>query len=113
MPHQPFKWCSVRINILILLFSSSQGEGLPLLAEEKADIEELLPATTSQEDKETVFSILGQAICRPTEIQVNSQCLNTIQHTNHLILNLSSNNHNLKKNLLSSEQHTKDEVILK
>nr|XP_046270775.1 serine/threonine-protein kinase SMG1 isoform X2 [Scatophagus argus] len=49
--------------------NASQGEGLPLLPGEKKEIEELLPATTSEEDKETIFSILGQAMCRPTGIQ--------------------------------------------
>lgn len=48
----------------------SQGEGLPLLPGEKKDIEDLLPAATSEEDKETIFSILGQAMCRPAGIQV-------------------------------------------
>lgn len=52
-------------------FLSSQGEGLPLLQEEKNEIEALLPPTTSEEDKEKIFSILGQALCRPTGIQVN------------------------------------------
>uniref|UniRef100_A0A4W6DZP7 non-specific serine/threonine protein kinase n=1 Tax=Lates calcarifer TaxID=8187 RepID=A0A4W6DZP7_LATCA len=50
--------------------NASQGEGLPLLPGEKKEIEELLPATTSEEDKDTIFSILGQAMCRPTGIQV-------------------------------------------
>lgn len=49
--------------------NASQGEGLPLLPGEKEDIEELLPGSTSEEDKETIFSILGQAMCRPTGIQ--------------------------------------------
>ncbi|XP_077940467.1 serine/threonine-protein kinase SMG1 isoform X6 [Gasterosteus aculeatus] len=49
--------------------NASQGEGLPLLSGEKKEIEELLPATTSEEDKDTIFSILGQAMCRPTGIQ--------------------------------------------
>lgn len=55
---------------LVYFLVFSQGEGLPLLPGEKKDIEELLPATTSEEDKETIFSILGQAMCRPTGIQV-------------------------------------------
>lgn len=49
---------------------SSQGEGVPLLPGEKKEIEELLPSGTSDEDKETIFSILGQAMCRPAGIQV-------------------------------------------
>ncbi|XP_077590470.1 serine/threonine-protein kinase SMG1 [Stigmatopora nigra] len=55
--------------------NASQGEGLPLLLGEKKDIEELLPVTTSQEDKETIFSILGQAMCRPTGIQDEDMAL--------------------------------------
>ncbi|XP_061604634.1 serine/threonine-protein kinase SMG1 [Phyllopteryx taeniolatus] len=55
--------------------NASQGEGLPLLSGEKKDIEELLPATTSEEDKETIFSILGQAMCRPTGIQDEDMAL--------------------------------------
>ncbi|XP_067343536.1 serine/threonine-protein kinase SMG1 isoform X2 [Channa argus] len=55
--------------------NASQGEGLPLLSGEKKEIEELLPATTSEEDKETIFSILGQAMCRPTGIQDEDMAL--------------------------------------
>ncbi|XP_028267220.1 serine/threonine-protein kinase SMG1 isoform X1 [Parambassis ranga] len=55
--------------------NASQGEGLPLLPGEKKDIEELLPTTTSEEDKETIFSILGQAMCRPTGIQDEDMAL--------------------------------------
>ncbi|XP_038156782.1 serine/threonine-protein kinase SMG1 [Cyprinodon tularosa] len=55
--------------------NASQGEGLPLLPEEKKDIEDLLPASTSEEDKETIFSILGQAMCRPTGIQDEDMAL--------------------------------------
>uniref|UniRef100_A0A665V5R4 non-specific serine/threonine protein kinase n=1 Tax=Echeneis naucrates TaxID=173247 RepID=A0A665V5R4_ECHNA len=55
--------------------NASQGEGLPLLLGEKKEIEELLPTTTSEEDKETIFSILGQAICRPTGIQDEDMAL--------------------------------------
>lgn len=61
---QPW-WCDVAFAL------HSQGEGLPLLPAEKREVEELLPETTSEEDKETIFSILGQAMCRPTGIQVN------------------------------------------
>ncbi|KAL0992596.1 hypothetical protein UPYG_G00095530 [Umbra pygmaea] len=49
--------------------NASQGEGVPLLPGEKKEIEELLPECTSDEDKETIFSILGQAMCRPAGIQ--------------------------------------------
>ncbi|XP_016399751.1 LOW QUALITY PROTEIN: serine/threonine-protein kinase SMG1-like [Sinocyclocheilus rhinocerous] len=50
--------------------NASQGEGVPLLLGEKKEIEDLLPAGTSDEDKETIFGILGQAMCRPAGIQV-------------------------------------------
>ncbi|KAK7938455.1 hypothetical protein WMY93_001781 [Mugilogobius chulae] len=49
--------------------NASQGEGLPLLPAEKQEIEELLPEGTSEEDKSAIFSVLGQAMCRPTGIQ--------------------------------------------
>lgn len=55
--------------------NASQGEGLPLLSGEKKEIEELLPATISEEDKGTIFSILGQAMCRPTGIQEEEMAL--------------------------------------
>ncbi|KAM6957377.1 serine/threonine-protein kinase SMG1 [Aplochiton taeniatus] len=49
--------------------NASQGEGVPLLPSEKKEIEELLPAGTTEEDKGTISSILGQAMCRPAGIQ--------------------------------------------
>ncbi|KAJ3601732.1 hypothetical protein NHX12_032699 [Muraenolepis orangiensis] len=49
--------------------NASQGEGVPLLPGEKAEIVELLPDSTSEEDKNAIFSILGQAMCRPAGIQ--------------------------------------------
>ncbi|CAB1447955.1 unnamed protein product [Pleuronectes platessa] len=55
--------------------NASQGEGLPLLSEEKNEVEELLPGNTSEEDKETIFGILGQAMCRPTGIQDEDMAL--------------------------------------
>ncbi|XP_068192330.1 serine/threonine-protein kinase SMG1 isoform X2 [Antennarius striatus] len=55
--------------------NASQGEGLPLLPGEKKEVEELLPASTSEEDKDTIFSILGQAMCRPTGIQDEDMAL--------------------------------------
>uniref|UniRef100_A0A7N8X3L8 non-specific serine/threonine protein kinase n=1 Tax=Mastacembelus armatus TaxID=205130 RepID=A0A7N8X3L8_9TELE len=55
--------------------NASQGEGLPLLPGEKKEIEELLPAATSEEDKNFIFSILGQAMCRPTGIQDEDMAL--------------------------------------
>lgn len=63
-------FCFVLCFVLFFYIISSQGEGLPLLPGEKKEIVELLPATTSEDDKDTVFSILGQAMCRPTGIQV-------------------------------------------
>ncbi|XP_016323516.1 serine/threonine-protein kinase SMG1-like, partial [Sinocyclocheilus anshuiensis] len=53
----------------------SQGEGVPLLLGEKKEIEDLLPAGTSDEDKETIFGILGQAMCRPAGIQDEDMAL--------------------------------------
>ncbi|KAK3520199.1 hypothetical protein QTP70_017920, partial [Hemibagrus guttatus] len=55
--------------------NASQGEGVPLLPGEKKEIEELLPSDTSDEDKETIFSILGQAMCRPAGIQDEDMAL--------------------------------------
>ncbi|XP_056143769.1 serine/threonine-protein kinase SMG1 [Lampris incognitus] len=55
--------------------NASQGEGVPLLPAEKSEIEELLPATTSKEDKDAFFSILGQAMCRPAGIQDEDMAL--------------------------------------
>ncbi|XP_074552097.1 serine/threonine-protein kinase SMG1 isoform X2 [Halichoeres trimaculatus] len=55
--------------------NASQGEGLPLLPGERKEIEELLPASTSEKDKDTIFSILGQAMCRPTGIQDEEMAL--------------------------------------
>ncbi|KAK6476140.1 serine/threonine-protein kinase SMG1-like isoform X1 [Huso huso] len=49
--------------------SASQGEGVPLLPGEKEEVEELLPSGTSEDHKETIYSILGQAMCRPAGIQ--------------------------------------------
>ncbi|CAL9703653.1 unnamed protein product [Knipowitschia caucasica] len=55
--------------------NASQGEGLPLLPTEKKEIEELLPEGTSEEDKGVIFSVLGQAMCRPTGIQDEDMAL--------------------------------------
>uniref|UniRef100_A0A667Z9R8 non-specific serine/threonine protein kinase n=1 Tax=Myripristis murdjan TaxID=586833 RepID=A0A667Z9R8_9TELE len=55
--------------------NASQGEGVPLLAGEKKEIEELLPAATTEEDKDAIFSILGQAMCRPAGIQDEDMAL--------------------------------------
>ncbi|KAG7459406.1 hypothetical protein MATL_G00210290 [Megalops atlanticus] len=55
--------------------NASQGEGVPLLPGEKQEVEELLPACTTDEDKETIFGILGQAMCRPAGIQDEDMAL--------------------------------------
>ncbi|KAM3597338.1 uncharacterized protein V6R79_003264 [Siganus canaliculatus] len=55
--------------------NASQGEGLPLLPGEKEEIEELLPENTTKEDKDIIFSILGQAMCRPTGLQDEDMAL--------------------------------------
>lgn len=57
-------------DVFLFCVADSQGEGVPLLQGEKKEIEDLLPAGTNDEDKETIFSILGQAMCRPAGIQV-------------------------------------------
>ncbi|XP_062915129.1 serine/threonine-protein kinase SMG1 isoform X2 [Mobula hypostoma] len=49
--------------------NASQGEGVPLLTREKTEVQNLLPENTSEEDRETIYGILGQALCRPTGIQ--------------------------------------------
>ncbi|XP_023140718.2 serine/threonine-protein kinase SMG1 isoform X2 [Amphiprion ocellaris] len=55
--------------------NASQGEGLPLLPGEKKEVEDLLPETTGEGDKDAIFSILGQAMCRPTGIQDEDMAL--------------------------------------
>lgn len=65
-----YKLCLYCCICFFILCVTSQGEGVPLLLGEKKEIEELLPAGTSDEDKETIFGILGQAMCRPAGIQV-------------------------------------------
>ncbi|RXM37149.1 Serine/threonine-protein kinase SMG1 [Acipenser ruthenus] len=42
--------------------NASQGEGVPLLPGEKEEVEELLPSSTSEDDKETIYSILDLAL---------------------------------------------------
>ncbi|XP_018612751.2 serine/threonine-protein kinase SMG1 isoform X2 [Scleropages formosus] len=54
--------------------NASQGEGIPLLLAEKQEIEKLLPECTS-DDKEMIFGILGQAMCRPAGIQDEDMAL--------------------------------------
>eukprot|EP00062_Callorhinchus_milii_P009126 gi/632952733/ref/XP_007892012.1/ PREDICTED: serine/threonine-protein kinase SMG1 [Callorhinchus milii] len=55
--------------------NASQGEGIPLLAREKAEVQNLLPENVSEEDKEAIYGILGQAMCRPTGIQDEDMAL--------------------------------------
>ncbi|KAM4698242.1 serine/threonine-protein kinase SMG1 [Rhinophrynus dorsalis] len=49
--------------------NASQGEGVKLLQREKSEVQELLPNNVSEEDKEKIYGILGQAMCRPAGIQ--------------------------------------------
>ncbi|XP_063286393.1 serine/threonine-protein kinase SMG1 isoform X2 [Pelobates fuscus] len=49
--------------------NASQGEGVKLLPREKSEVQELLPDNVSEEDKEKIYGILGQAMCRPAGIQ--------------------------------------------
>ncbi|OCT64106.1 hypothetical protein XELAEV_18045208mg [Xenopus laevis] len=49
--------------------NASQGEGVKLLQREKSEVQTLLPDNVSEEDKEKIFGILGQAMCRPAGIQ--------------------------------------------
>uniref|UniRef100_A0A671RIN2 Serine/threonine-protein kinase SMG1 n=1 Tax=Sinocyclocheilus anshuiensis TaxID=1608454 RepID=A0A671RIN2_9TELE len=65
----------IRCVVAELFTLMIQGEGVPLLLGEKKEIEDLLPAGTSDEDKETIFGILGQAMCRPAGIQDEDMAL--------------------------------------
>ncbi|KAG9477052.1 hypothetical protein GDO78_002442 [Eleutherodactylus coqui] len=49
--------------------NASQGEGVKLLQQEKLEVQSLLPDNVSEEDKEKIYGILGQAMCRPAGIQ--------------------------------------------
>ncbi|XP_030068691.1 serine/threonine-protein kinase SMG1 isoform X4 [Microcaecilia unicolor] len=49
--------------------NASQGEGVRLLPDEKTEVQNLLPDSVSEEDKEKIYGILGQAMCRPAGIQ--------------------------------------------
>ncbi|XP_075035849.1 serine/threonine-protein kinase SMG1 [Mixophyes fleayi] len=49
--------------------NASQGEGVKLLQQEKLEVQSLLPDNVSDEDKEKIYGILGQAMCRPAGIQ--------------------------------------------
>ncbi|KAM9291374.1 serine/threonine-protein kinase SMG1 isoform 4-T4 [Morus bassanus] len=49
--------------------NASQGEGVRLLPREKSEVQKLLPDNIAEEDKEKIYGILGQAVCRPAGIQ--------------------------------------------
>ncbi|KFU93835.1 Serine/threonine-protein kinase SMG1, partial [Chaetura pelagica] len=49
--------------------NASQGEGVRLLPREKSEVQNLLPENIAEEDKEKIYGILGQAVCRPAGIQ--------------------------------------------
>uniref|UniRef100_A0A2K5Q9U5 Serine/threonine-protein kinase SMG1 n=1 Tax=Cebus imitator TaxID=2715852 RepID=A0A2K5Q9U5_CEBIM len=49
--------------------NASQGEGVRLLPREKSEVQNLLPDTITEEEKERIYGILGQAVCRPAGIQ--------------------------------------------
>ncbi|XP_006892778.1 PREDICTED: serine/threonine-protein kinase SMG1 [Elephantulus edwardii] len=49
--------------------NASQGEGVRLLPREKSEVQNLLPDTITDEEKERIYGILGQAVCRPAGIQ--------------------------------------------
>ncbi|OXB81814.1 UNVERIFIED_CONTAM: hypothetical protein H355_015011 [Colinus virginianus] len=49
--------------------NASQGEGVRLLPREKSEVQSLLPDNITEEDKEKIYGILGQAVCRPAGIQ--------------------------------------------
>ncbi|XP_037239140.1 serine/threonine-protein kinase SMG1 isoform X3 [Falco rusticolus] len=49
--------------------NASQGEGVRLLPREKSEVQNLLPDNIAEEDKEKIYGILGQAVCRPAGIQ--------------------------------------------
>ncbi|XP_074867075.1 serine/threonine-protein kinase SMG1 isoform X1 [Carettochelys insculpta] len=48
--------------------NASQG-GVRLLPREKAEVQSLLPENIAEEDREKIYGILGQAVCRPAGIQ--------------------------------------------
>lgn len=52
-----------------LFYFYSQGEGVRLLPREKSEVQNLLPDTITEEEKERIYGILGQAVCRPAGIQ--------------------------------------------
>jgi hypothetical protein len=39
------------------------------LPREKSEVQNLLPDTITEEEKERIYGILGQAVCRPAGIQ--------------------------------------------
>ncbi|EMP31535.1 Serine/threonine-protein kinase SMG1, partial [Chelonia mydas] len=48
--------------------NASQG-GVRLLPKEKSEVQSLLPDNIAEEDREKIYGILGQAVCRPAGIQ--------------------------------------------
>lgn len=54
------------------MYFYSQGEGVRLLPREKSEVQNLLPDTVTEEEKERIYGILGQAVCRPAGIQARS-----------------------------------------
>lgn len=57
------------LKYLIIVYFYSQGEGVRLLPREKSEVQNLLPDTITEEEKERIYGILGQAVCRPAGIQ--------------------------------------------
>ncbi|XP_064415220.1 serine/threonine-protein kinase SMG1 [Latimeria chalumnae] len=55
--------------------NASQGEGVPLLSREKDEVHSLLPDNIAEDDKEAIYGILGQAMCRPAGIQDEDMAL--------------------------------------
>lgn len=59
-----------QLKYRLLVYFYSQGEGVRLLPREKSEVQNLLPDTITEEEKERIYAILGQAVCRPAGIQV-------------------------------------------
>lgn len=58
-----------QLKYQLLIYFYSQGEGVRLLPREKSEVQNLLPDTITEEEKERIYAILGQAVCRPAGIQ--------------------------------------------
>lgn len=58
-----------QLKYRLLVYFYSQGEGVRLLPREKSEVQNLLPDTITEEEKERIYAILGQAVCRPAGIQ--------------------------------------------